>query len=661
MNNIRLRLLGPFEARAGDDSLIDVPSHKGRALLGLLGVRPGVATSRQKLAEVLWERSGEAQARASLRQALSVLNRTFAPFGKDWLIREGELLTLDPDVVDVDVPAFERDCRSTDPAIHERAIALWRGDFLESLRVREPAIENWLGAEQRRLRSMLDKSLQKLLDSYMASERHEEAVAVAQRLEALDPLREDVHRILMQSFARLGRRRDFLAQYRRCCGALADHDVGPPEAKTVRLFESLRDGIHAGVITGGSQVDPVEPPAAVNTPRIAVLCFGDTSGDRTEGVLSVALAESIVIELRRFQQFSVISVNSSLAIHGRVTDAAEAARILGVGYVVTGSIWRSDKRVQITVELVEAQSNRVIWAEHYRRRLDDLFAIQQEVARDIAGAIEPEAMRQELKRASRLPPQSRGAWELLLQGHRYLYRQVGKGWNDFHAQDLFKRALMLDRDYAPAYASLAYSLCLKVKEDLAEDKTAVTDEMRELAEHAVQLDDQDSWNYVVLGRALQQREEYDDAIAAYRQAVALCPSSAKAHFGLSYGLSAVGCYGEAVGAAERASRLSPRDPMAWIFSLVKAIALIYDERFDQAASSSNLARQSPLANHWAFTFEAASLANLGRRDEAREIVRRATRIKPGLTTEMVERAFPVKNAFCTLPVRDGLIEAGLPE
>lgn len=219
----------------------------------------------------------------------------------------------------------------------------------------------------------------------------------------------------------------------------------------------------------------------------------------------------------------------------------------------------------------------------------------------------------------------------------------------------------LDPDYAPSYAGLAYSLCLELKENIAEDVKKVEISMREMAEHAVRLDENNPWCLVILGRTQQQLKEYDAAVITYRKAVALCPSSSRAHFGLGFGLSTTGQYAEAITAMDRAIELSPRDPMSWSYHTVKALAYIYSGQFDLAASSSAISASYTAANHWAPTIQVPSLIHLGRYDDALKVLENAKKSKPDITVHSVENAFTTKFEVDALPLREGLIEAGLPK
>jgi len=441
--------------------------------------------------------------------------------------------------------------------------------------------------------------------------------------------------------------------------------MGEPQDKTTALFQTLYyDTVIQPVFESRSSA-PIDPtgkrPESGLIPAIAILPFHDLMNKPDSLALSSALTEEVVNELRRFHGFRVISALSSLSLVGQNYDLKTASGTLGARYLVSGSIRQSQRQIQIAVELVDAENGELIWAERYTRKIQDLFILQAELARDIAGEIEPEAVGHAYLLSTRKHPASMTAWELVLRGDHYLYKQLGTRWNSDEAQRLYKQAIELDPDYAPSYAGLAYSLCLELKESIAQDVKSVENSMREMAEHAVRLDENNPWCLVILGRAQQQLKEYDAAVMTYRKAVELCPSSSKAHFGLGFGLSATGQYDDAISAMDRAIELSPRDPMSWSYHTVKALTYIYSEQYDLAAASSAISANYPAANHWATAIQVPSLVHLGRYDDAVKVLENAKKSKPDITVQSVENAFTIKNETHSLSIREGLIEAGLPK
>jgi DNA-binding SARP family transcriptional activator len=239
MADLTLTLLGGFQARRASGAPVTLPMKKAQALLAYLAVSPGPSHARDKLAALLWGGKGDEQARDGLRHALVALRRALAGARRASLRIEGQLMSLDPATVDVDVVAFERQVAEGTPQALERAAELYRGDLLLGFTVSEPLFEEWLVAERERLREVALEALARLLAHQTRAAATERAIQTAVRLLALDPLQEAVHRTLMQLYVRQGRRGAALKQYQVCVAALQRELGTAPETETRRLYEDL--------------------------------------------------------------------------------------------------------------------------------------------------------------------------------------------------------------------------------------------------------------------------------------------------------------------------------------------------------------------------------------------------------------------------------------
>jgi DNA-binding SARP family transcriptional activator len=238
MTRIRLGLLGGFEITTGAGEPLAIPMRKAKALLAWLALHPGEPQSRGRLAGLLWAESAEAQARHSLRQALSVLRRALPD--ADALLRiEGETVTLASEALTTDVGQLRALAASADPEDLEQAAALYRGELLEGFSAGAPELEDWLLAERSALRELAASVLERLLAHHAGRGAGEPALRAATRLLALEPLREDVHRELMGLYVRLGRPAQALRQY-RACQALLHRELGvAPEPATRELHRRI--------------------------------------------------------------------------------------------------------------------------------------------------------------------------------------------------------------------------------------------------------------------------------------------------------------------------------------------------------------------------------------------------------------------------------------
>ena len=239
MVSSKVMLLGGFEARLASGAPLTLPAKKAQALLAYLGVRPGQSHPRDKLAALLWGEKTDDQARGGLRHALLALRRALAGTDPPSLWIEGQTVTLNPAVVEVDVVIFERQVAEGTPQALEQAAELYRGDLLLGFTVNEPLFEEWLVAARERLREMALDALARLLAEQSKAAGTERAIQTAVRLLGLDPLQETVHRALMRLYARQGRRGAALKQYQVCVGALRRELGTEPEAETRRLYQEL--------------------------------------------------------------------------------------------------------------------------------------------------------------------------------------------------------------------------------------------------------------------------------------------------------------------------------------------------------------------------------------------------------------------------------------
>ena len=222
MSGLRLKLLGGFELRPASGEPIPLSARKPALLLAYLALRQGQPLGRDRLAGLFWGDSGEAQARASLRQALAVLRRRLGPHEGLIQAPEGETVALARDGLATDVAEFERCLAAGGRGALERAAALYEGDLLDGFQApRQPLLEEWLVAERQRLRERALAAMAALLPDVVAADPPEAGVRLALRILALDPLQEVAHRALMRLHARQGRRGAALARYQMLREALA--------------------------------------------------------------------------------------------------------------------------------------------------------------------------------------------------------------------------------------------------------------------------------------------------------------------------------------------------------------------------------------------------------------------------------------------------------
>ena len=252
----RLTLLGGFELRSPAGALVRLPTRKAEALLAYLALGPDRGYARDTLATLLWSDAPDRQARASLRQTLSLVGKALAARGRSAIATPARAVALARGVADVDALDFERAVKDARPESLARAAALYRGELLAGLAVRAAAFEDWLQVERARLREHAIDALGRLLAMRREAGDAEGAIQTAIQLLALAPLEESVHRALMRLYAQHGRRADALRQYQTCVDAL-QRDLGlEPEPETRQLYLGLVSGARAH---GEARVEPRRP------------------------------------------------------------------------------------------------------------------------------------------------------------------------------------------------------------------------------------------------------------------------------------------------------------------------------------------------------------------------------------------------------------------
>jgi DNA-binding SARP family transcriptional activator len=240
---LHLDLLGGFSIRSGTEPL-QLPTRKAEALLAYLATQPTRFHSREKLASMFWSGSGDEQARQSLRQTLSAIRKAVPQ--QDLIVVEGDRIGINRQRLDTDVEIFHSLAKQTTTLEDlERASDLARGEFLEGLSLDEAPFDAWLYAQREQLREATLTLNTALLERLVSGGRTESAIQLALRILEIDPLRESVHRTLMQLYASQGRREAAVKQYHTCAEILRRRLSIEPDAATRKLFRELGEGAEA--------------------------------------------------------------------------------------------------------------------------------------------------------------------------------------------------------------------------------------------------------------------------------------------------------------------------------------------------------------------------------------------------------------------------------
>jgi TolB-like protein len=439
-----------------------------------------------------------------------------------------------------------------------------------------------------------------------------------------------------------------------------------------RLIKTLRGkGFRfAGAVSEAEHSSPTMPasPASqsgtlsliCDQPSIAVLPFVNMSGDPAQDYFADGMTEEIITALARFKSLFVIARNSSFAYRGSAADIKQIARDLGVRYVLEGSVRNSGDRVRITGQLIVTETGAHIWANRFERRLADIFDLQDEITENIVGAVEPQILSAEMRRARGKRPDSLAAYDCVLRAYQHLFN-LTLADND-KALDFLRQAVRLAPDYASAYAYASWANLFRVQLVHGGSLRPLLTEALTLAQKAVELDSTDPLIQTIRGAwQLMIERDFDGGVARHEEAFEKNPNSVWICGCNAFGHALCRNPQRALEMLERAQRLSPRDPTMFLWLPGGAIAHFLADRIEQAIQwSENALRLNPRHLISLFLRAAAEVA-AGRNDAGRRSVERMQAVNPALNIRFAGKMLPFKFAEDKERILSALRDAGLPD
>lgn len=621
---VRLRLIGQMEAWTLTSESILPTGRKTRALLAIVALSSPRPMLRGKLAELLWSRRPEEQARASLRQEIHRLLEAMEPLGNQILAVTRDHLSLRPGTIWVDVDEVLR-ANASRPS----ALGLFDGELLEGLDGVDPAFDAWLAAERERL---VDRA-RALAELLLRDQTEPDAlITAAQQLLRIDRSHEGAWRALMRAYLARGERGMAVQAYERCRAVLAEMLDAQPSAETQRLLAEIRSA--QAKAPAGEQAPPsppviatpaptvfrapprVQPRPAFRSPgrgfedydepgpgtparldprveqprgesreagrspgprggaRVGVLPLQLVGTSEGEAYLSTGLADEITAALARFRWMFLVSSSSLARFSTQTRDEAAIRRAFGLDFLLDGVVQRAGPRIRVSLRLLDLRNgNQVVWSGRFDRAADDLLSLQDEVAAEVVAQIDPEILLIEAQRVSARPASDPSAYDLLLRAISLLGRLEKPLF--MQAGELLRQAIALEPDYAAGYAWFAYWHVFYVGQAWAEDPEAGMAEAGRLAERAITLDPQDAKALTIAGhvRAFLHRR-LREAVTLHERALTLNPNLAMAWNLSGVAFAYLGDLDEAERRVARYKKLSPLDPQAFFFDTARIIVAL---------------------------------------------------------------------------------------
>ncbi|MDX1575974.1 MAG: BTAD domain-containing putative transcriptional regulator [Kiloniellales bacterium] len=641
-------MLGGFEAQFQSGAPVPPLGRKAQALLAILALAPGVPQPREKLAALLWSDRGEAQARSSLRQALSELRKALAGADPPPLETTGEAVTLAAHAVVVDVEVFGRLVDGGERPSLESAVELYRGDFLDGFAVPDPAFEDWLRDVRRQTRDRVVAAFTRLLELQRADGEADAALATARRLLALDPLQESAHRAIMRLHAERGERTLALKQY-RACRELLQKELGvEPDRVTERLHEEIK---REDRTEGRSSAEPALPVK----PAIAVLPFDNLSDDPEQAYFADGMTRALITELGRLPNLAVVAAASTFAYEGRRVTVAEVSRDLGARYVVEGGIQKSGRRFRVTAQMTDAETGRQIWGDRFDGDLGDIFEIQDELTKQICGHLYLPLLEHRFVQARQKPTASADGYDLYMRALYQVERPTRSGTQE--ALAACRRILEIDPNFAPVYEALMWFHIHEAWNGWVEDPDPALQAARRELERGVALATTDAYLRGSLGFIEVLQGEFERGLENLRSAVDQIPGDPAYRALYGGALSFAGRTDEAFAVLAETERLSPGYHVTRLFQGDvhfavgrPAEAAPFFEQFLNVLPDFGYAR----------LYLAACRVELGQMDSARETVAKIAAASSGMTAGYVRKLLRARDPALVDRLLAALETAGLP-
>jgi DNA-binding SARP family transcriptional activator len=667
---VRLRLIGQMEAWTVTSDNVLPAGRKTRALLAAIALASPRPALRGRLAELLWSRRPEEQARASLRQEIHRLLEVLAPANTEILQVTRDHLSLRPGAVWVDVEEVMR-ATTAQPA----SLSLLDGELLEDLIGIDPTFDMWLNGERERLRDRARGVAEALLREQSEPDG---TIPAAQRLLQIDRAHEGAWRALMRAHADQGERGMAIQAYDRCRAVLADLLDAAPSAETQELLSEIRGPTGTRppmraspqlaprplMVSEPDDEGPESPPprkdqelprGGVHVGVLPMQCVGLTEED---SYLGPGLADELTTALSRFRWLFVVSASSLTRFAQNNRDEAAIRQAFVIYFLLDGTIQRSRNRLRITMRLLDLRAgNQVVWARRFDRQANDLLSVQDEIASEVVAQIDPEILLIEAKRSAARPRVDATAYDLVLRSIPLMTRLDRDSF--LRAGEYLAQALALEPDYAAAHAWYAYWHTFLVGQDWADDPAAILARGGELAERAIVLDPFDARALTIAGHVRAfLHHSLREAAALHDRALELNPNLA-----MAWALSALTCayQGDTVEAERRSVRyklLSPLDPLAFFFDAIFGMIAFLKHDYEAAAQAGRSATQIGPGFSGGYKPYLAALGYLGRADEAAIVLQRLRAIEPDFTIERFLSKTPLEGIAAREHYAEGLRLAG---
>ena len=401
----------------------------------------------------------------------------------------------------------------------------------------------------------------------------------------------------------------------------------------------------------------VNGPEIPKKPSIAVLAFNNLSNDPGQDYLGDSISENIIAGLSQFPELFVIARQSSFSYKGKSIKVQQIASELGVHFILEGSVLKSEDRVRVTAQLVDALTGQDIWAQRYDRKWEDIFKLQDDITQHIIAnllSLEGPLEKAALIKIEQKAPSDLRAYDYLLLGREQLFLVTNE--SNIKARKLFQKSLEIEPDYSRGHTWMTWAHLIDLNFGWSENPTKSKETSLFHAQRAVELDNSDAEAHWALAAIMiHAGHPPQKALGEYQKAISLSPNNADLLAEHGWSISKIGKADDGVMSIKQAMRLNPFHPDWYNQGMI--FALYTAKRYEEVVE---VAEKINVRHLPTFLELAGSYAQLGRKNEAQEAALNALKLQPEFSLSWWRERIYFSSPEALEDYMEGLIKAGLP-
>ena len=401
---------------------------------------------------------------------------------------------------------------------------------------------------------------------------------------------------------------------------------------------------------------PVTDTASTIKPSIAIIPF-ENLGDKPQDYFANGITTNLITDMSKLSGITVIAQGSVFAYLNSDVKTRQISSELNADYVVKGAVQRQQDRVRVNVQLIEAETERTLWAERYDGEMRDVFKFQDKIANALVSALRIRLAPGESEIFSRYPTTNVAAYDLFLRGQEEYGHRTRE--SNRSAREYFERAIALDPGFARATASLALVYSRDAFDGWTDSPERSLATAVEFAEAAARINPTIPQIHFVAGQVALFREEHANAIAAAKRAIEYAPNYADGYAFLAWALNYSGRQAEAEKALKVAMRLNPISPSS--YHEAQGEIRFIQGQYAKAIEAFNTALQINPSHMRAHMWLIATLVQLGKLEETQWQVDELLLTHADFSLSRLDHAFPFKDASIRQQLIQNLKQAGLPQ